>query len=57
MSTTANTLRILVMRRRIAGNSVALQLLRAGIAVTVVERATSPGPAARPSICAVPAAK
>ncbi|WP_067568742.1 FAD-dependent monooxygenase [Nocardia acidivorans] len=44
MSTTANTLRILIAGGGIAGNSVALQLLRAGIAVTVVERADSPRP-------------
>lgn len=44
MSTTATNLRILVAGGGIAGNSVALQLLRAGIATTVVERADAPRP-------------
>ncbi|WP_067820794.1 FAD-dependent monooxygenase [Nocardia inohanensis] len=44
MSTTATNLRILVAGGGIAGNSVALQLLRAGIAATVVERADAPRP-------------
>ncbi|APA94954.1 uncharacterized protein NS506_00879 [Nocardia seriolae] len=44
MSTTTNTPRILVAGGGIAGNAVALQLLRAGIAVTVVERAAAPRP-------------
>ncbi|GAB0103050.1 FAD-dependent monooxygenase [Nocardia sp. JMUB6875] len=39
-----DTLRILVAGGGIAGNAVALQLLRAGIAVTVVERASAPRP-------------
>ncbi|MGW4249483.1 FAD-dependent oxidoreductase, partial [Nocardia sp. NPDC004722] len=42
--TTTNTPRILVVGGGIAGNTVALQLLRAGIATTVVERATAPRP-------------
>ncbi|MFE3983336.1 FAD-dependent monooxygenase [Nocardia tengchongensis] len=44
MSTTDNTLRVLVAGGGIAGNAVALQLLRAGMAVTVVERASAPRP-------------
>lgn len=43
MSTTS-TLRILVAGGGIAGNAVALQLLRAGIHTTVVERAAAPRP-------------
>ncbi|MFJ4654123.1 FAD-dependent monooxygenase [Nocardia sp. NPDC088792] len=43
MSTTS-TLRILVAGGGIAGNAVALQLIRAGIATTVVERAATPRP-------------
>ncbi|MFB8002886.1 FAD-dependent monooxygenase [Nocardia sp. NPDC056000] len=43
MSATTN-LRILIAGGGIAGNSVALQLLRAGIAVTIVERAAAPRP-------------
>ncbi|QLY28544.1 FAD-dependent monooxygenase [Nocardia huaxiensis] len=43
MSTTTN-LRILVAGGGIAGNAVALQLVRAGVAVTVVERAETPRP-------------
>ncbi|WP_067693421.1 FAD-dependent monooxygenase [Nocardia jejuensis] len=43
MSTTS-TLRILVAGGGIAGNAVALQLLRAGVATTVVERADAPRP-------------
>ncbi|GAB2513143.1 FAD-dependent monooxygenase [Nocardia heshunensis] len=42
--TTTNTPRILVLGGGIAGNTVALQLLRAGITTTVVERATAPRP-------------
>ncbi|MEU0539763.1 FAD-dependent monooxygenase [Nocardia sp. NPDC005978] len=42
--TASTTPRILVAGGGIAGNAVALQLLRAGIAVTVVERATAPRP-------------
>ncbi|MFE3187390.1 FAD-dependent monooxygenase [Nocardia sp. NPDC059240] len=42
--TTTNTPRILVVGGGIAGNTVALQLLRAGISATVVERATAPRP-------------
>ncbi|MGW5224742.1 FAD-dependent monooxygenase [Nocardia niigatensis] len=44
MNTTANSLHILVSGGGIAGNAVALQLLRAGARVTVVERATAPRP-------------
>ncbi len=44
MSTTANTTHVLVSGGGIAGNALALQLLRAGIRVTVVERATAPRP-------------
>src|SRR5690348_8309866 len=45
MSTTANpTPHVLVSGGGIAGNTVALQLLRSGIRVTVVERATAPRP-------------
>ncbi|MFQ6393001.1 FAD-dependent monooxygenase [Nocardia sp. KC 131] len=43
MSTT-NTLHVLVSGGGIAGNAVALQLLRAGIRTTVVERAAEPRP-------------
>lgn len=43
MSTT-NNLRVLVAGGGIAGNAVALQLVRAGIATTVVERAEAPRP-------------
>ncbi|MEV6067588.1 FAD-dependent monooxygenase [Nocardia sp. NPDC052001] len=43
MSATTN-LRILIAGGGIAGNAVALQLLRAGIAVTIVERAAAPRP-------------
>ncbi|MCU1647258.1 MAG: FAD-binding monooxygenase [Nocardia sp.] len=43
MSTDTN-LRILIAGGGIAGNAVALQLVRAGIATTVVERATAPRP-------------
>ncbi|MGX1808337.1 FAD-dependent monooxygenase [Nocardia sp. NPDC055321] len=39
-----STPRVLVAGGGIAGNAVALQLLRTGIAVTVVERATAPRP-------------
>src|SRR5262249_4301035 len=42
--TTNTTPRILVVGGGIAGNVVALQLLRSGIATTVVERATAPRP-------------
>ncbi|WP_040807462.1 FAD-dependent monooxygenase [Nocardia concava] len=42
--TTTSKPRILVVGGGIAGNTVALQLLRAGIATTVVERATAPRP-------------
>ncbi|MGW2665734.1 FAD-dependent oxidoreductase [Nocardia tengchongensis] len=42
--TTTSTPKILVVGGGIAGNAVALQLLRAGIATTVVERATTPRP-------------
>ncbi|MFE3103342.1 FAD-dependent monooxygenase [Nocardia tengchongensis] len=41
---TTSTPKILVVGGGIAGNAVALQLLRAGIATTVVERATTPRP-------------
>lgn len=41
---TTHTPRILVSGGGIAGNAVALQLLRAGIGVTIVERAASPRP-------------
>ncbi|MQY20831.1 FAD-dependent monooxygenase [Nocardia macrotermitis] len=41
---TTSTPRILVSGGGIAGNAVALQLLRAGITVTIVERATAPRP-------------
>lgn len=44
MSTISRPLHILVSGGGIAGNAVALQLLRAGIAVTVIERATAPRP-------------
>lgn len=44
MSKTVNNLNVLVSGGGIAGNAVALQLLRAGAAVTVVERATAPRP-------------
>ncbi|WP_405137952.1 FAD-dependent monooxygenase [Nocardia sp. NBC_01388] len=40
----STNLRILVAGGGIAGNAVALQLIRAGIATTVVERATAPRP-------------
>ncbi|MFC9997427.1 FAD-dependent monooxygenase [Nocardia sp. NPDC127526] len=43
MSTSTNP-RVLVAGGGIAGNAVALQLLRAGIATTVVERAAAPRP-------------
>jgi 2-polyprenyl-6-methoxyphenol hydroxylase-like FAD-dependent oxidoreductase len=43
MSTT-NTLHVLVSGGGIAGNAVALQLLRAGIRTTIVERAAQPRP-------------
>ncbi|WP_275106766.1 FAD-dependent monooxygenase [Nocardia brasiliensis] len=44
MGTTHNSLRILVAGGGIGGNAVALQLVRAGIGVTVVERAAAPRP-------------
>ncbi|MGF6884507.1 2-polyprenyl-6-methoxyphenol hydroxylase-like FAD-dependent oxidoreductase [Nocardia sp. GAS34] len=44
MSSTANTPHVLVSGGGIAGNAVALQLLRAGIRVTIVERAAAPRP-------------
>ncbi|WP_324193875.1 FAD-dependent monooxygenase [Nocardia blacklockiae] len=44
MNTSAATPHILVSGGGIAGNAVALQLLRAGIRVTVVERAATPRP-------------
>jgi len=44
MGSTATTPHILVSGGGIAGNAVALQLLRAGIRVTVVERAAAPRP-------------
>jgi len=44
MDTTANTPHILVAGGGIAGNAVALQLLRSGIRVTVVERAAASRP-------------
>ncbi|MBB5916313.1 2-polyprenyl-6-methoxyphenol hydroxylase-like FAD-dependent oxidoreductase [Nocardia transvalensis] len=44
MNTSAHTPRVLVSGGGIAGNAVALQLLRAGIPVTVVERAATPRP-------------
>ncbi|MBL1077159.1 FAD-dependent monooxygenase [Nocardia sp. 2] len=44
MSTTTSALRILVAGGGIAGNAVALQLLRAEAGVTVVERAEAPRP-------------
>lgn len=44
MSSTANTPHVLVSGGGIAGNAIALQLLRARIRVTVVERAATPRP-------------
>lgn len=44
MGTTHNSLRVLVAGGGIGGNAVALQLVRAGIGVTVVERAAAPRP-------------
>lgn len=44
--------RVLVCGGGIGGNAVALQLVRAGIRPTVVERAAAPAPAVRPSTCA-----
>src|SRR3989442_437608 len=44
MSSTPSTPHVLVSGGGIAGNAVALQLLRSGIKVTVVERATAPRP-------------
>ncbi|RMI34321.1 FAD-dependent monooxygenase [Nocardia stercoris] len=43
-NTTASSLHVLVAGGGIAGNAVALQLLRAGARVTVVERAAEPRP-------------
>lgn len=50
--TITSPLHVLVSGGGIAGNAVALQLLRNGIRTTVVERAAAPAPAAKPSICA-----
>ncbi|NNH68732.1 FAD-binding monooxygenase [Nocardia uniformis] len=44
MSTTTPNLRILISGGGIAGNAVALQLLRAGVSTTVVERSPAPRP-------------
>lgn len=44
MSTTTSNLRILIVGGGIAGNAVALQLLRAGVRTTVVERSPEPRP-------------
>lgn len=44
MSTTSSPLHVLVSGGGIAGNAVALQLLRSGLRVTVVERADAPRP-------------
>ncbi|MFI6865900.1 FAD-dependent oxidoreductase [Nocardia sp. NPDC050406] len=44
MNTTTSNLRILIVGGGIAGNAVALQLLRAGVRTTVVERSPEPRP-------------